>query len=80
MGGQAGVFYRAAQLSKDIDLARPAEPANIERLRRALRQLAAERIAVPPFDPALFDRGHGIRCRCQAPGLEGLRVDLMSNT
>ena len=47
MGGQACVFYGAAQVSKDIDLALPAEPANIERLRLALKELAAERIAVP---------------------------------
>ena len=55
MGGQACVFYGAAQVSKDVDLALLAEPANIQRLRGALRDLAAERIAVPPFDPALFD-------------------------
>ena len=78
MGGQACVFYGAAQVSKDVDLALLAEPANIQRLRGALRDLAAERIAVPPFDPALFDRGHAIHFRCRAPGVEGLRVDLMS--
>ena len=60
MGGQACVFYGAAQVSKDVDLALLAEPANIERLRLALKELAAERIAVPPFDPVLFDRGHAI--------------------
>jgi hypothetical protein len=78
MGGQACVFYGAAQVSKDVDLALLAEPANIERLRLALKELAAERIAVPPFDPALFDRGHAIHFRCHAPGVEELRVDLMS--
>ena len=78
MGGQACVFYGAAQVSKDIDLALLAEPANIERLRRALNELAAERIAVPPFDPALFDRGHAIHFRCHAPAVADLRVDLMS--
>lgn len=78
MGGQACVFYGAAQVSKDIDLALLAEPANIERLRRALGELVAARIAVPPFDPALFHRGHAIHFRCHAPGVEGLRVDLMS--
>jgi hypothetical protein len=78
MGGQACVFYGAAQVSKDVDLALLAEPANIERLRRALKELAAERIAVPPFDPALFDRGHAIHFRCHAPAVAGLRVDLMS--
>ncbi len=78
MGGQACVFYGAAQVSRDVDLALLDEPANIERLRAALKELAAERIAVPPFDPALFDRGHAIHFRCHAPGVEGLRVDLMS--
>ncbi len=78
MGGQACVFYGAAQVSKDIDLALLPEPANIERLRAALKDLTAERIAVPPFDPALFERGHAIHFRCHAPGVEGLRVDLMS--
>jgi hypothetical protein len=78
MGGQACVFYGAAQVSKDVDLALLAEPANIERLRAALKELAAVRIAVPPFDPALFDRGHAIHFRCQATEVQGLRVDLMS--
>jgi hypothetical protein len=78
MGGQACVFYGAAQVSKDVDLALRSEPANIERLRSALKELAAERIAVPPFDPALFDRGHAIHFRCHAPAAEGLRVDLIS--
>jgi len=78
MGGQACVFYGAAQVSKDVDLALLAEPANIQRLRLALKALAAERIALPPFDPALFDRGHAIHFRCYAPGVAGLRVDLMS--
>ncbi len=78
MGGQACVFYGAAQVSKDVDLALLAEPANIERLRLALKELAAERIAVPPFDPALFERRHAIHFRCHAPGVEELRIDLMS--
>src|SRR5438874_12097354 len=78
MGGQACVFYGAAQVSKDIDLALLTEPDNIERLRGALKELAAERIAVPPFDPALFERGHAIHFRCHAAGVEGLRIDLIS--
>ncbi len=78
MGGQACVFYGAAQVSKDVDLALLAEPENIERLRTTLNELAAERIAVPPFDPALFERGHAIHFRCHAHNVEGLRIDLMS--
>ncbi len=78
MGGQACVFYGAAQVSKDVDLALLAEPANIARLRLALEELDAHRIAVPPFDPALFDRGHAIHFRCHARDVADLRVDLMS--
>lgn len=78
MGGQACVFYGAAQVSKDVDLALLAEPENFKRLRHALDELEAERIAVPPFEPALFDRGHAIHFRCRAPAVAGLRVDLMS--
>lgn len=80
MGGQACVFYGAAQVSKDVDFTLLSEPENIVRLRAALTDLKAGRIAVPPFDPTLFDRGHAIHFRCQAPGVEGLRVDLMSKT
>jgi hypothetical protein len=36
MGGQACVFYGAAQLSRDVDLALQAEDANFMRLRAAL--------------------------------------------
>lgn len=37
MGGQACVFYGAAQVSKDVDLALLSDPANIERLLEAMR-------------------------------------------
>jgi hypothetical protein len=47
MGGQACVFYGAAQVSKDVDLALLSEPANIERLRVALNELAAEHRRTP---------------------------------
>ena len=42
MGGQACVFYGAAQVSKDVDLALLAEPANIARLRRELESMRLE--------------------------------------
>ncbi|GAA5135980.1 hypothetical protein GCM10023213_10230 [Prosthecobacter algae] len=78
MGGQACVFYGAAQVSKDIDFALCADDENYERLHRALAELKAERIAIPRFDPAFLKRGHAIHYRCQAPGVEGLRVDVMT--
>ena len=50
MGGQACVLYGAAEFSRDTDLAILASPANLARLRRALIDLQAEVIAVPPFE------------------------------
>ena len=49
MGGQACVFYGAAEFSRDTDLAIVADADNLARLRRALDSLQAEVIAVPPF-------------------------------
>jgi hypothetical protein len=51
MGGQACVFYGAAEFSRDTDLAIVADPTNLARLRRALADLQAEVIAVPPELP-----------------------------
>jgi hypothetical protein len=78
MGGQACVFYGAAQVSKDIDLLLLAEEDNFNRLRLALEVLKAGRIAVPPFDPEVLARGHAVHFRCQASGVEGLRLDVMT--
>ena len=45
MGGQACVFYGAAEFSRDTDLLLLSDPPNLERLRQALRDLQAECIA-----------------------------------
>ena len=78
MGGQACVFYGAAQVSKDIDFILLAGQENFTRLHAALAQLQARRIAIPPFDPAALARGHAVHFRCAAPGVEELRVDVMT--
>ncbi len=78
MGGQACVFYGAAQFSKDVDLALLASEENFSRLRAALADLNAKRIAVPPFEPALLARGHAAHFRCQGGEADGLRVDVMT--
>jgi hypothetical protein len=44
----------------------------------ALETLGARRIAVPRFDRDLLARGHAVHFRCSAPGVEGLRVDVMT--
>ena len=78
MGGQACVFYGAAQVSKDVDLLVLAESDNYARLHRALEQLNAKQIAVPHFDPELLGKGHAVHYRCYASGVEGLRIDIMT--
>ncbi|MCL4180878.1 MAG: hypothetical protein KJ072_24410 [Verrucomicrobia bacterium] len=78
MGGQACVFYGAAQVSKDVDFVLLAEDANFGRLSLALAALAARRIAVPRFDPVLLARGHAIHFRCTAPGVQDLRIVVMT--
>jgi hypothetical protein len=78
MGGQACVFYGAAQVSKDVDFLILADEANLKKLHTALATLAATRIAVPAFDSDVLARGHAVHFRCAAPGVEGLRIDVMS--
>jgi len=78
MGGQACVFYGAAEFSRDTDFAILASAANLARLRKALAQLQAELIAVPPFALKYLRRGHAIHFRCQHPEALRMRVDVMS--
>jgi len=78
MGGQACVFYGAAEFSRDTDLAIVADAANLARLRRALDELQAEVIAVPPFELKHLRRGHAIHFRCRHPEALRMRVDVMS--
>ena len=78
MGGQACVFYGAAEFSRDTDLAIIADAINLARLRKALAALHAEPIAVPPFAMKFLRRGHAIHFRCQHPEALRMRVDVMS--
>lgn len=78
MGGQACVFYGAAEFSRDTDLAVLTEPDNLHRLQQALDELQAEVIAVPPFDIEYLRRGHAVHFRCHHPDAAGMRIDIMS--
>ncbi|NBV85388.1 MAG: hypothetical protein EBS01_03800 [Verrucomicrobia bacterium] len=78
MGGQACVFYGAAEFSRDSDFAILSDAENLDRLRGALTELRAGVIAVPPFDAAYLEKGHAIHFRCRHPECDGLRVDVMS--
>jgi hypothetical protein len=78
MGGQACVFYGAAQFSRDADIAVLSDSANLERLQRALNELHAEVVAVPPFEQQYLDLGLAVHFRCRRPDLHSLRIDVMS--
>ncbi|NOS69524.1 MAG: hypothetical protein HOP33_06310 [Verrucomicrobia bacterium] len=78
MGGQACVFYGAAEFSRDTDLLILADGENLQRLSAALQELQAECIAVPPFAAEYLERGHAIHFRCHHPAAADMRVDLMS--
>jgi hypothetical protein len=78
MGGQACVFYGAAEFSRDTDLAIVADAANLARLRRAFADLQADVIAVPPFHARFLRRGHAIHFRCRHPHARRMRVDVMA--
>jgi len=79
MGGQACVFYGAAEFSRDTDFAILADATNLARLRQALAALQAGTIAVPPLALRFLRRGHAIHFRCQHPDALRMRVDVMSN-
>jgi hypothetical protein len=78
MGGQACVFYGAAEFSRDTDFALHADAANLERLQAAMLELRADVIAVPPLSLEHLRRGHAVHFRCQHPAAAGLRVDVMA--
>jgi hypothetical protein len=78
MGGQACVFYGAAEFSRDTDILLPLDDENLERFTEALEKLEARRIAVPELSREALERGHAAHYRCQAPEVAGMRVDVMS--
>jgi len=78
MGGQACVFYGAAEFSKDADIVLLADPDNLARLRAALAELEARQRYVPALELPALQRGHGVHFECGASGTEGIRLDIMS--
>jgi hypothetical protein len=77
MGGQACIMYGAAEFSRDIDLALVSSPPNLKKLRAALREMKAEQVYVPRLSGMVLEKGHGCHFRCNAPGVERLRIDVM---
>jgi hypothetical protein len=79
MGGQACIVYGGAEFSRDIDFAILASAGNLDALNAAIGELQAEVIAVPPLSLQALDDGLSVHFRCQAPGVAGLRIDVMSH-
>ncbi len=67
MGGQACVLYGATEFSRDTDIVILLESDNLDRLSRALEELQAKRIAVPPFSADFLARTRR-SLPVQAPG------------
>jgi len=78
MGGQACVFYGAAEFSRDTDVVVLADASNLALLAAALEDLQADCIAVPPFSAEYLHRGHAVHFRCRAPEAAGMRLDVMA--
>jgi len=78
MGGQACILYGAAEFSRDADFAVLSSSDNLTRLGSALDELAAEVIAVPPFEREYLEKGHAIHFRAHHPDADGFRIDVMS--
>lgn len=78
MGGQACVFYGAAEFSRDTDLAILSSSENLAKLDNALTDLDAQVIAVPPFEAGYLRKGHAVHFRCNHPDALGMRVDVMT--
>ena len=78
MGGQACVFYGAAEFSRDTDLAILANSENLAKLKNALEDLQATVIAVPPFEARYLRKGHAVHFRCHHAEAIGMRIDVMT--
>ena len=78
MGGQACVFYGAAEFSRDCDIVILSDEANLSRLASALEELQAECIAIPEFKPGYLARGHAVHFRCQHLDAKNIRLDVMT--
>ncbi len=78
MGGQACVFYGAAEFSRDCDIVILADDENLKRLDSALDDLNAGCIAVPPFETQYLERGHAVHFRCKHPEAHNIRLDIMT--
>ncbi len=78
MGGQACIWYGAAEFSRDTDIAVLASEENLTALKEALRELHSKRIALPPFEQQFLSRGHAVHFRSYHSDALTMRIDVMS--
>ena len=78
MGGQACVFYGAAEFSRDCDIVIVADQENLTRLDAALEELQAVSIAVPPMDRFISNVDMRSISVANIPMRRGIRLDVMT--
>jgi len=77
-GGQACILYGGTEFSRDADIVILLSEENLDALRRALRELAAEQVFFPPLEAEALRRGHACHFRCRHPEAGGVRLDVMA--
>ena len=77
IGGQACIFYGAAEFSRDVDYAVLVDPKNLLKLKSALDELGAERIFVPDLSEEVLKRGHACHFRFPKNDPRGARIDIL---
>lgn len=78
MGGQACVFYGAAEFNRVLDTVIATGEANPGPPRDARGELGAALVAVPELDEEVLRRGQAAYFRCRHSEAAGLRIDVMS--
>ena len=78
IGGQACIVYGAAEFSRDSDFIIFCDSENIAKLKKALSELKARNIYVPPLKKEFLDKGHACHFRCYAEDIKNLRIDILA--
>jgi hypothetical protein len=77
IGGQACIFYGAAEFSRDVDYAVWVNPENLLKLKSALEELGAERIFVPDLSEEVLKKGHACHFQFPKNDPKGARIDFL---
>jgi hypothetical protein len=77
IGGQACIFYGAAEFSRDVDYAVLIDPENLLKLKGALDELGAEPIFLPDLSEEVLKRGHACHFRFPKNDPRGARIDVL---